>query len=106
MWFFYISWYLKKVVGLSASQTGMGLLAGQIASGVATPIVGMLSDKYESERYGKRLPYYYFGVLLFVPCILGLFSYPPYVNDDKEGALRKYFYLVMPVLFNIGWANV
>jgi Na+/melibiose symporter-like transporter len=43
-WFVYLSWYVNKVVKLSPSITGSCLLSGQIADGITTPIVGLLSD--------------------------------------------------------------
>lgn len=45
MWFVYLSWYLNKVVKLDADTTGTCLFSGQIADGIMTPIVGLLSDK-------------------------------------------------------------
>jgi Na+/melibiose symporter-like transporter len=49
-WFNYLLFFLTEVV-----KTGAGpyaILAGQIADGVATPIVGALSDKTKT-RIGK-----------------------------------------------------
>ena len=80
MWFFYLAWYLNIVVGLSKRVTALCGLSGQIADGIATPIVGILSDKYET-KVGKRMPYYYFGALLVIPTALGIWSYPEFIND-------------------------
>ena len=44
-WFVYLSWYINKVVGLDPNLTGLCLLSGQIADGITTPIVGLMSDK-------------------------------------------------------------
>lgn len=46
-WFNYLLFFLKTVVKTSAGSTA--LLAGQICDGFATPIVGYLSDKYETK---------------------------------------------------------
>lgn len=63
----------------------MCLLSGQITDGIMTPIVGVLSDKY-TTRWGKRMPWYYFGFCMVIPCFLGIFSYPEFVNiKDAEG---------------------
>jgi Na+/melibiose symporter-like transporter len=43
-WFNYLFFFLKKVVETEAATTA--LLVGQIADGIATPIVGLLSDKF------------------------------------------------------------
>lgn len=49
------------------------LLAGQICDGIATPIVGLLSDKFDT-KIGKRKPWYIVGVILVVTCFVPLFS--------------------------------
>jgi len=82
-WFVYLSWYINRVVKLDPTISGLCLLSGQIADGFMTPTVGLLSDKYDT-RWGKRMPWYYFGFILVIPCFLGIFSYPEFVNG-KEG---------------------
>lgn len=79
MWFFYLSWYLKRVVNLDATLAGGCLLSGQLADGITTPLVGLLSDK-SNTRWGKRKPWYVFGTILVIPCFLGIFSYPEFIN--------------------------
>lgn len=49
-WFNYLFFYLKKVVKTPAAPSAM--LAGQIADGIATPLVGYFSDNTNS-KYGK-----------------------------------------------------
>ena len=43
-WFNYLFFFLKKVVETEAATAA--LLVGQIADGIATPIVGLLSDRF------------------------------------------------------------
>ena len=110
MWFVYLSWYLNKVVLLDASVTGQCLFSGQIADGIMTPIVGLLSDKI-TTRCGQRMPWYIFGTIMVIPCFMGIFSYPPFVNgtDGYEGFSedgKRAWYTALPALFNIGWASV
>ena len=49
-WFNYLFFFLKKVVKTDAASTA--LLSGQICDGLATPIVGILSDR-STTRFGK-----------------------------------------------------
>jgi Na+/melibiose symporter-like transporter len=51
-WFNYLLFFLKTVVKTSAASTA--LLAGQLCDGIATPIVGYLSDN-STTRFGKKL---------------------------------------------------
>ena len=46
-WFNYLLFFLKHVVKTPAAPAA--LLAGQIADGVATPIVGYLSDRFKTK---------------------------------------------------------
>lgn len=48
-WFNYLFFFLKRVVKTPAAASA--LLAGQIADGVATPLVGYLSDRMKT-KYG------------------------------------------------------
>ena len=79
MWFVYLTWYIKNVVGLGDTATAGSILSGQLADGVMTPIVGVLSDKFNTS-WGKRTPWYVFGTLLVLPTFLGIFSYPGFIN--------------------------
>jgi Na+/melibiose symporter-like transporter len=49
------------------------LLAGQICDGIATPIVGMLSDRYHTS-IGQRKPWYIGGLIFVFLCFIPLFS--------------------------------
>lgn len=97
---------------LTPHLTGLCLLSGQIADGITTPIVGVFSDKINT-RWGKRMPWYYFGTIVVIPCFAGIFAYPPFVNkfeDDgltpKNETFRNIWYITLPALFNVGWAAV
>lgn len=111
MWFVYLSWYINKVVGLNSNLTGLCLLSGQIADGITTPIVGVSSDKFNT-RFGKRMPWYYFGTIMVVPCFMGIFAYPNFVNKLNDNGdfvnpnFRIAWYITLPALFNVGWASV
>ena len=111
MWFIYLSWYISTVVGASDTITASAMLSGQIADGVTTPLVGFFSDKCNT-KIGKRTPFYIFGTIFVIPCFLGIFSYPEFVNKkDADGnienlTLQSVWYCTLPALFNIGWASV
>ena len=71
-----------------------------------TPIVGVLSDQI-TTKWGKRKPWYVFGVFFVVPTFLGIFAYPAFVNYGKvRDDIRNAWYIILPALFNIGWAAV
>ena len=71
-WFTYVLYYLQEVVKLGQDYSGLAMLSGQIADGITTPIVGMLSDKIKT-RIGYRAPWYILGTLIVLPSFLGIF---------------------------------
>lgn len=70
-WFNYLFYFLKKIVQTDAATSA--LLAGQICDGIATPIVGILSDKTKT-RIGQRKPWYIGGLILVIACFIPLFT--------------------------------
>ena len=65
----------------------------------------MLSDKFVSQKYGKRMPWYIFGTIVVIPCFAGIFTYPEFANVNGKG-LQYAWYMTLPALFNVGWAAV
>ncbi len=105
-WFFYLSYYLKFVMGLSGASAGLVILAGQIADGCTTPLVGLFSDRIKT-RIGSRAPFYILGSIVVLPCFFFLFLSPfsPVVKgQDVPGGVLAY-YIALASLFNIGWAS-
>jgi Na+/melibiose symporter-like transporter len=77
-----------------------------------------LSDKYRT-RWGKRKPWYVMGFLFVIPCFMGIFAYPDFVNKRTDcgkepielcpvadETLQHVWYITLPALFNVGWASV
>jgi len=84
MWFIYLNYYFLYVVGLSPNVAAAGLFSGQITDGITTPLVGVLSDKFNCPA-GKRNTWYFMGSLLVFPAFLGIFITEPafLVGNDK-----------------------
>src|ERR1700712_4778311 len=61
-WFSFLLYYLTDIVNISKEKAGFVMLAGQIADGMATPLVGIFSDKY-GTKWGKRTPWYLGGTI-------------------------------------------
>jgi Na+/melibiose symporter-like transporter len=79
MWFVYLTYYLKDVVGLDPNLTGFCALSGQIADGITTPLVGVFSDNCRTA-VGKRMPWYYFGFIFVIPTFFSIFYHFDFVN--------------------------
>jgi maltose/moltooligosaccharide transporter len=64
---------IYDMLGASPDQIPMLNLAGPVTGLLIQPIIGALSDKTWSPRYGRRKPYFMIGAIL---CSLCLFLYP------------------------------
>jgi len=97
-WFNYLFYFLRKIVHTDAASTA--ILSGQICDGIATPVVGLLSDRFNTS-IGQRKPWYIGGLILSVVCFIPLFlGYHDPLNQGMEYA----YYIIFPGLFNVGWA--
>ena len=102
-WFFFLSYYLIQIIKLDDHNASYVLLAGQISDAIATPLVGIFSDK-TTTRLGKRTPWYIGGTILVAfSFTLIFFSILP--SDSSEND-KLIYYSVCASLFNIGWAAV
>ena len=115
-WFMYLLYFLTYPVGLGAGKASYALLAGQIADGLATNIVGFFIDK-TNTRIGKKKPWYIVGFILVVPTFILTFNtcalWDIVCGQDKSGcsesgyeAVEMVYFCTLPALFNIGWAAV
>lgn len=80
--------------------SGFTILSGQITDGITTPIIGMLSDSFNT-RIGKRAPWYIVGTILVIPSFMGIFIYPGLTGNAETA-----YYIILPAILNVGWAFV
>lgn len=67
MWFTYLLVYFHLILGFTPTYAGLVLLIGQIADALATPFVGLHSDKEDNFwlcTYGKRKTWHLLGKLI------------------------------------------
>ncbi|XP_024936169.1 major facilitator superfamily domain-containing protein 12 isoform X2 [Cephus cinctus] len=108
MWFTYLLVFFHFVLGFSHFMSGMILLIGQVADALATPFVGLHSDKNDDFclcRYGKRKTWHLFGTI----CILLSFPFIFSPCIGCEGAhqwAQLIYYAAFVVIFQFGWAAV
>ena len=102
-WFFYFSYYLIQIVGLNKDYATYVVLSGQIFDGLATPLVGIFSDK-TNTRFGKRSPWYFFGTILVA--ITFSFIFFRVIPNDATEFEKMIYYSICASVFNIGWATV
>ncbi|GAB9466125.1 Glycoside-pentoside-hexuronide [Globisporangium polare] len=110
-WFSYLLVFLRQVASLSPVDSAIVMFAGQIADGVATPLVGVLSDFSKgipSIGFGRRKTWLAGGALLVVVCFFFVFAAcaPRWFTDTPSRLVLVIYYAVAASLFNFGWAAV
>ncbi|XP_031554631.1 major facilitator superfamily domain-containing protein 12-like isoform X2 [Actinia tenebrosa] len=102
-WFTYLLVYLQKVVKFSGIEAGVLLLIGQVADAIATPLVGIESDRLERCSYGRRKIWHLVGVICVVISFPFIFNLCVGCSNPSHMAMFIY-YAPFIVVFQFGWA--
>ncbi|MDP5148239.1 MFS transporter [Shewanella sp. ULN5] len=78
----FLIFYYNQVLGLSASLAGFAALLALIADAITDPMVGHISDRFES-KFGRRHPFMLAGVVPFALAIYLLFAPPQGLNEGQ-----------------------
>lgn len=110
-WFSYLLVFLRQVAQLSPVDSAVVMFSGQIADGVATPLVGVLSDRSRglpAIGLGRRKTWLAAGALLVVVCFFFVFaeSAPHWFSPHPSRGVLVGYYSAAASLFNVGWAAV
>ena len=105
MWFSCLLVFFQKIVRFDSFRSGMLLVIGQIADGIATPFVGIESDKTLNLKYGKRKSWHLAGCLA-VACTFP-FLFNLCIFDCSNASLPSLFVYYTPfiIIFQFGWAS-
>ncbi|MEH2350490.1 MAG: MFS transporter [Nostoc sp.] len=96
---FYLLIFFTSVAGIPAGLAGTILMIGKIWDGVNDPLVGFLTDKTKSRRWGRRLPWMFYGAIPF-----GIFFFlqwiVPRFSANQSGNIWPLFwyYVVIGIL--------
>lgn len=107
VWFSYLLIFLTKAEALDGVQAGSVLFAGQLADGLATPLVGLASDATRRGMCGLgRRKLWNFGGVVIVAInfllVFGVSAVPGGASSGTRAAVLGAF----AAIFNIGWAAV
>ncbi|KAG7387973.1 Major facilitator super domain-containing protein 12 [Phytophthora boehmeriae] len=110
-WFSYLLVFLLHAVQMSPVDSAVVMFCGQIADGVATPLVGVFSDRSRgipSIGLGRRKTWLAGGALLVVLCFFFVFAAcaPKWVSTNPSRVVLLVYYSAAASVFNIGWAAV
>ena len=62
---FFLLVFFTNVAGIPPGLAGSILMIGKIWDAINDPIVGVLTDKTKSRRWGRRLPWLLYGAIPF-----------------------------------------
>jgi glycoside/pentoside/hexuronide:cation symporter, GPH family len=98
---FYQLIFFTDVVGMPAGLASLVLVIGKVWDAVNDPIVGVLSDRTQSQKWGRRYPWMLWGAMPF-----GLTFVLQWVHPGLDNMALFWFYVVMGVLFNTAYTAV
>ena len=105
-WFSFLLYYLTDILLLDKKKAGWVMLSGQIFDGLATPLVGIFSDKINTPL-GRRTPWYLGGTIGVIICFSLIFQKCTICqNTSNPEFWELVYYITLPSLFNVAWASV
>ena len=107
MWFTYLLLFLTEVIGFSGVKASNLLLIGQVIDGIATPLVGILSDKGSGILcYTKRKSWHLLGTILTAISFPFIYHSSVFSVGDVDSTGLFIYYIPFICLFQIGWAII
>lgn len=83
----FVLFYYSQLLGLSASLTGLAIFIGMLVDAITDPMVGSVSDRWQS-KWGRRHPFMYASI---VP--MGLTFYLIFAPPEGLGQTGLFFWL-------------
>ena len=103
MWFPYALSFFTKVLLFPHDQAATIVLVAQVAGGVFTPLIGLLSDMCKCPVYGRRKIFHLFGVVAFVCSFF--FLWHDCFGCQWPLKYKILYYSVLAVVFQFGYAS-
>ncbi|MBF2097306.1 MAG: MFS transporter [Gloeomargaritaceae cyanobacterium C42_A2020_066] len=98
---FSLLFFMTTVAGLNPALAGYVMLAGKAWDAINDPMIGLLSDRTRSRKWGRRYPWMLWGVFPF-----GLSFFLLWVVPFKEQTPLFLFYVVVALVFNTAYTMV
>ncbi|WP_009631541.1 MFS transporter [Synechocystis sp. PCC 7509] len=97
---FFLLIFFTNVAGIPIGLAGSILLIGKVWDAVNDPIVGLLTDKTQSRRWGRRLPWLLYGAIPFGVFFFLQWIVPPFANDRTAQVSGLFWYYVAIALLS------
>ncbi len=97
---FFLLIFFTNVAGIPVGLAGSILLIGKVWDAVNDPIVGVLTDKTKSRRWGRRLPWLLYGAIPFGVFFFLQWIVPPFASDRTTQVSGLFWYYVAIALLS------
>lgn len=100
VWFSYTLLFMQGVLQMPGPRAGALVMLGQVGDAIATPIVGVLTDRFSTKR-----KWHIFGSFLVFLTFPLIFAVCPWCDELPEWWKPTYFSIVI-LIFQFGWPVV
>lgn len=98
---FFLLVFFTNVAGIPAGLAGSILMVGKIWDAVNDPFVGVLTDRTESKRWGRRLPWLLYGAIPF-----GIFFFLQWIVPSTNVWVLFWYYVIVGVISQVFYTVV
>jgi len=92
---FFLLIFFTNVAGIPAGLAGSVLLIGKVWDAINDPIIGVLTDKTKSRRWGRRLPWLFYGAIPFGIFFFLQWIVPQFSSDRTTQVWSLFWYYVV-----------
>ncbi|MEH2049761.1 MFS transporter [Nostoc sp.] len=92
---FYLLFFFTNIAGIPAGLAGSILMISKIWDGVNDPLIGFLSDKTKSRRWGRRLPWMFYGAIPFGIFFFLQWIIPQFSANHSDNIWPLFWYYVI-----------
>ena len=100
VWFSYTLLFMQGVLQMPGPRAGALVMLGQVGDAIATPIVGVLTDRFSTKR-----KWHIFGTFLVFLTFPLIFAVCPFCDELPVWWKPTYFSIVI-LIFQFGWPVV
>jgi glycoside/pentoside/hexuronide:cation symporter, GPH family len=98
---FFLLIFFTNVAGMNAGLAGTVLLISKIWDAVNDPIIGVLSDRTQSARWGRRYPWMLYGAIPFGITFFLQWLVPRFSDNAATNQWGLFaYYILIAILFN------
>ena len=92
---FFLLVFFTNVAGIPAGLAGSILMIGKIWDAINDPMIGVLSDQTNSPRWGRRLPWLFYGAIPFGVTFFLQWIVPRFTDDQSGNIWPLFWYYVV-----------